>query len=137
MNYELNYVFRHFSFRLRVVGGKAIMSVDDGHFVCIDAEACAFVLKAVQDDEVEVLALHLVLSILEFVVRLESKAHEDLLLFLDSTKGCGYVLRRLQLELQVVALPLYLFVGCRLGREVRNSCTKDGDVGLKPCTKLC
>ena len=128
LNQMFNNVLCHFPLCLRVISCKPIMTVDDGHFVCVNAEACTFVLKTVQDDEIEVLTLQFVLSILLFVVRFESKANEHLLLFLDSTKSRSNVLCRLQLKFQVISLTLYLLIGSRLWREVSNSSTKDCNI---------
>ena len=47
---EVHYILGHFPLRLGVVC-REVVAVDDGHFVCVDTEAGALVLKAVQDDE--------------------------------------------------------------------------------------
>ena len=120
LNYTFNYVFCNLSLRLSVVGCKTTTTINDGHLVRINAEACALVLKTVKNNEVEILALHLVLSILQFVVCLKRKANKYLLLFLLGAKSSGNILRWLKLDGQVVALSLYLLVGSRLWREVSN-----------------
>ena len=60
-------------------------SRDDGDFIGVGTETCAFILEAVEHDEIEVFLLQFGLCIRLFIIRFEGKSHEGLPLLLHLT----------------------------------------------------
>ena len=122
-------VCSHFLLGFQRVGGGTFL-IDDGDFIRIDPETGSLVVQRVEHDEVEVLAFKLAFGVGCFVVGLEGKSHQYLIVFLRGTQRCSYVLRWLEAKHQIVLFAFDFRIGHFFRGKVGHGSTENARIGI-------